>query len=344
MEKRLGGRFGDVRVFRGPFAEAVTKAHRADAVTIANTGMILVREGPRSDPKTALGKALLAHELTHVSQAQRGLHFALEGGESQGAPHEQEAEAVESAVHARRRRRRARRRRQGRRARQRSPAGHRARHRARRRVAAHPVGAARPPVGSMSEVVESREQLQHLARDGALRGHTYRDCTATGVRVPRRRLRRRHVRALHARRRRPRRRRFSRVTLTRVDSRRAQLAERAGRARDRGRLGPDRARPRRRHARRRRVAARAGGQPRLVARAADRLPLPRLQLVRHARVAGDHRQVALARSDAQRRRRADAGALRRRGAGRLRFSRRQLVPRRLLRRAGACAATSAARR
>ena len=97
MERRLGGRFGDVRVFRGPFAEAVTKAHRADAVTIANTGMILVREGPRSDPKTALGKALLAHELTHVSQAQRGLHFALEGGESQGAAHEQEAEAVESA-------------------------------------------------------------------------------------------------------------------------------------------------------------------------------------------------------------------------------------------------------
>jgi len=100
MERRLGGRFSDVRVFRGPFAEAVTKAHRADAVTIANTGMILVREGPRSDPKTALGKALLAHELTHVSQAQRGLHFALEGGESQSAPHEQEAEAVEQAVHA----------------------------------------------------------------------------------------------------------------------------------------------------------------------------------------------------------------------------------------------------
>ncbi len=100
MERRLGGRFGEVRVFRGPFAEAVTKAHRADAVTVANTGMILVREGPRSDPKTALGKALMAHELTHVSQAQRGLHFALEGGESQGAAHEQEAEAVESSVHA----------------------------------------------------------------------------------------------------------------------------------------------------------------------------------------------------------------------------------------------------
>src|SRR3954451_11050658 len=47
MERKLGGQFGDVRVFKGPFAEAVTRQHRADAVTIANTGMILVREGPR---------------------------------------------------------------------------------------------------------------------------------------------------------------------------------------------------------------------------------------------------------------------------------------------------------
>src|SRR6266404_2490842 len=100
MERRLGGRFGDVRVFRGPFAEAITKAHKADAVTVANTGMILVREGPRSDPKTALGKALLAHELTHVKQAQQGLHFALEEGHGSDAPHEREAEAVESQVHA----------------------------------------------------------------------------------------------------------------------------------------------------------------------------------------------------------------------------------------------------
>jgi len=100
MERRLGGQFGDVRVFKGPFAEAVTKQHRADAVTIANTGMILVREGPRSDPRTALGKALLAHELTHVKQAQQGLHFALEEGQSSEAPHEREAEHAESQVHA----------------------------------------------------------------------------------------------------------------------------------------------------------------------------------------------------------------------------------------------------
>jgi hypothetical protein len=100
MEKRIGGQFSGVRVFRGAFAEAITKAHKADAVTVANTGMILVREGPRSDPRTALGKALLAHELTHVKQAQQGLHFALEEGHGSDAPHEKEAEAVESQVHA----------------------------------------------------------------------------------------------------------------------------------------------------------------------------------------------------------------------------------------------------
>jgi hypothetical protein len=100
MESRIGGSFSSVRVFRGPFAEAITKQHRADAVTVGSTGMILMREGPRSDPKTALGKALLAHELTHVAQAQGGLHFALEGGESQHAPHEQAAEAVESKTYA----------------------------------------------------------------------------------------------------------------------------------------------------------------------------------------------------------------------------------------------------
>jgi Domain of unknown function (DUF4157) len=100
MEGKIGGKFGGVRVFRGPFAESITKQHGADAVTVANAGMILVREGPRSDPKTALGKALIAHELTHVKQAQRGLHFALEGGQSSNAPHEAEAEHVEASVHA----------------------------------------------------------------------------------------------------------------------------------------------------------------------------------------------------------------------------------------------------
>jgi len=92
-----GHDFSEVRVFRGPLAAEVNRRHGADAVTIANTGMILVRESARSSPGTTSGRALLAHEVTHVAQAQRGLHFALEGGGGDGA-HEHEAEAVERHV------------------------------------------------------------------------------------------------------------------------------------------------------------------------------------------------------------------------------------------------------
>ena len=97
MESRLGARFHDVRVIRGAFADRVTKRHRADAVTIGSTGLILLRDTPRTNMRTAEGKALLAHELTHVRQAQRGMHFAKEQG-SDGAAHEQEAHRVESDV------------------------------------------------------------------------------------------------------------------------------------------------------------------------------------------------------------------------------------------------------
>lgn len=95
MERRLPGNdFSQVRIFRGSLAEEVTARYRADAITIANTGMVLVRESPRSAPGTTSGKALLAHELTHVAQAQRGMLFAREGGE--GGEHEAEARSVEA--------------------------------------------------------------------------------------------------------------------------------------------------------------------------------------------------------------------------------------------------------
>lgn len=98
MERIIPGHdFGNVRVFRGPFAEEVTTRHKADAVTIANTGMILVRDTPRAAPGTKSGQALLAHELTHVAQAQRGMHFALAHEGGSGA-HEHEAEQVEASV------------------------------------------------------------------------------------------------------------------------------------------------------------------------------------------------------------------------------------------------------
>jgi hypothetical protein len=96
MERLLPGHdFSSVRVFRGALAEEVTARHRADAVTVAQTGMILVRDSARSAPGTSSGQALLAHELTHVAQGQRGMHFALEGGGGEGE-HEREAERVEA--------------------------------------------------------------------------------------------------------------------------------------------------------------------------------------------------------------------------------------------------------
>lgn len=89
MERRLGGSFGGVRVYRGPLAEEVTARYRADAVTVGGTEMILVREGWQSNFSTVQGGALLAHELTHVRQQQRGLHFHGAGDTS--SPLEKEA-------------------------------------------------------------------------------------------------------------------------------------------------------------------------------------------------------------------------------------------------------------
>ena len=95
MERRLGGNFGGVRVYRGPLAEEVTSRYRADAVTVGGTEMILVREGWQSNFSTVQGGALLAHELTHVRQQQRGLHFHGAGDPS--SPMEREAHGEQDA-------------------------------------------------------------------------------------------------------------------------------------------------------------------------------------------------------------------------------------------------------
>ncbi|HMY60154.1 MAG TPA: DUF4157 domain-containing protein, partial [Pseudomonadota bacterium] len=95
MERRLGGNFGGVRVYRGPLAEEVTARYRADAVTVGGTEMILVREGWQSNFSTVQGGALLAHELTHVRQQQRGLHFHGAGDTS--SPLEREAHSEQDS-------------------------------------------------------------------------------------------------------------------------------------------------------------------------------------------------------------------------------------------------------
>ncbi len=95
MERRLGGNFSGVRVYRGPLAEEVTARYRADAVTVGGTEMILVREGWQSNFSSVQGGALLAHELTHVRQQQRGLHFHGAGDTS--SPLEKEAHSEQDS-------------------------------------------------------------------------------------------------------------------------------------------------------------------------------------------------------------------------------------------------------
>lgn len=99
-ERKLGVDLGAVRVYTGEFAEEVTKKHRAEAVTIGNTGMVLMGGSPAKAKDTRAGQALLAHELTHVAQAQGGMHRKASFGESAPLATEQneaEAEAVEAA-------------------------------------------------------------------------------------------------------------------------------------------------------------------------------------------------------------------------------------------------------
>lgn len=98
-ERKLGVDLGSVRVYTGEFAEEVTKAHRAEAVTIGTTGMILMGGSPNKSMASASGRALLAHELTHVAQEQRSMQRKAAFGEATPLAtdeHEAEAEAVEA--------------------------------------------------------------------------------------------------------------------------------------------------------------------------------------------------------------------------------------------------------
>lgn len=105
-EARLGVDLGEVRIYSGEFAENVTRAHAAEAVTVGGTGMVLMGNSPDRSPHTAAGQALLAHELTHVAQATRGgggpagMHRSQAAGERVLATeeHEAEAEKVEAEV------------------------------------------------------------------------------------------------------------------------------------------------------------------------------------------------------------------------------------------------------
>jgi hypothetical protein len=99
-EKRFGVDLGHVRVYTGEFAEEFNRQRSAHAVTIGSTGMILMGGSPDKSMGGAAGQALLAHELTHVAQAEQGLHrkATFSGGMPFTSEHEAEAEAVEHSV------------------------------------------------------------------------------------------------------------------------------------------------------------------------------------------------------------------------------------------------------
>lgn len=101
-EKRFGVDLGHVRIITGEFAEEFNKKRDAYAVTIGSTGMILMGGSPEKSMASTAGQALLAHELTHVAQAQKGLHrkATFDGGMPFGQEHEAEAEHVEAQAHA----------------------------------------------------------------------------------------------------------------------------------------------------------------------------------------------------------------------------------------------------
>jgi hypothetical protein len=98
-EKRFGVDLGHVRIYTGEFAEEFNRQRSAYAVTIGSTGMILMGGSPEKSMGSVAGQALLAHELTHVAQAHKGLHKSgLGGGMPFASEHEAEAEAVEQSV------------------------------------------------------------------------------------------------------------------------------------------------------------------------------------------------------------------------------------------------------
>jgi hypothetical protein len=103
-ERKFGVDLGHVRIFSGEFAEEFNRQRGAYAVTVGGTGMILMGNSPDKSMASASGQALLAHELTHVAQQQRGLGGGLHRKAVIEMPfaeeHEQEADEVEAQAHS----------------------------------------------------------------------------------------------------------------------------------------------------------------------------------------------------------------------------------------------------
>ena len=101
-EKRFGVDLGHVRLYTGEFAERFARERSAYALTVGNTGMIMMGNSPEKSMASAEGQALLAHELTHVAQQSRhaggGIHRKALNALTFAEEHEVEAEEVEMDV------------------------------------------------------------------------------------------------------------------------------------------------------------------------------------------------------------------------------------------------------
>jgi Domain of unknown function (DUF4157) len=99
-ERKFGVDLSHVRIYTGEFAEEFNKQRNANAVTIGSTGMILMGGHADKAMHTAEGAALLAHELAHVAQAQRGLFRQARMAEAAPLATEEAEEEAEAAEHA----------------------------------------------------------------------------------------------------------------------------------------------------------------------------------------------------------------------------------------------------
>jgi hypothetical protein len=97
MEAHLGHDFGEVRIHRGPQADASARAVDALAYT---AGRDIVFGQGQYAPGTAAGQRILAHELSHVVQQEQGPVDAgpVSGGLRVSDPADRhERDAVEAA-------------------------------------------------------------------------------------------------------------------------------------------------------------------------------------------------------------------------------------------------------
>lgn len=95
---------GDFRVVTGEFANQFTRQRNAKAVTIGNTGTILMGNTASMPRGSGEWNAILAHEIKHVHQQAKGLHAKAAGPSAPGTfdgRHEAEADTVEADVRLR---------------------------------------------------------------------------------------------------------------------------------------------------------------------------------------------------------------------------------------------------